>query len=72
MLAYEPLVQESADGVRLLGMEVVRSTGAWPVFRHVFDLDWDAALYIDVDLFCSAAAYGIGFSPYGDELLTPL
>lgn len=42
---YEPL---DADSL-MLGMEWVRASGAWPVLRHVFECDDEAALVVDVD-----------------------
>ena len=72
MLAYEPLENFEADGVRLLGIEGTRCTGSWPTMRHVFEVGRDAALYVDVDVLGSATVYGVGFNDYGDELLTPI
>ena len=73
MLAYEPLVEEpSPTGVRLLGIEATRRTGSWPTMRHVFDVDWDAGLHVEVDPLGGIVAYAVGFDSFGDELLTPL
>lgn len=73
MLAYEPLVETaSPEGVRLLGIESTRSLGEWPTMRHVFDVDRDAALYVEVDPLGELMAYAVGFDRYGDELLTVL
>ena len=73
MLAYEPILEGPAvDGVRLLGIEATRRTGSWPTMRHVFDLDWDAGLHVEVDPLGGVNIYAIGFDSFGDELLTPL
>lgn len=73
MLAYEPLLDTPfADGVRLLGMEAIRGPGQWPAFRHVFDLEHDAALYVDVDPLGGMTLFAVGFDVYADETLTPL
>jgi hypothetical protein len=73
MLAYEPILEgPPVDGVRLLGIEATRRTGAWPTMRHVFDLDWDAGLHVEVNPLGGVTVYAIGFDSFGDELLTPL
>ena len=73
MLAYEPLVDfVSPEGVRLLGIESTRGLGEWPTMRHVFDIDREAALYVEVDPLGELVAYAVGFDRYGDELLVPL
>ena len=73
MLAYEPILDgPPADGVRLLGIEATRRTGSWPTMRHVFDLEWDAGLHVEVDPLCGVTVYAVGFNASGDEMLTPL
>lgn len=73
MLAYEPILEgPPAHGVRLLGIEATRRTGSWPTMRHVFDLDMDAGLHVEVDTLGGVNVYAVGFDHYGDELLTPL
>lgn len=73
MLAYEPILEGPVvDDVRLLGIEATRHTGAWPTFRHVFDVGHDAALYVELDTLGDVQAYAVGFNHYGDELLQAL
>lgn len=68
---YEPL-----DGDTLLiGMQWVRTSGDWPLLRHVFECDEEAGLIVDVDPLANVQAYGVsyGFSPDGvQERLRPL
>ena len=61
---YEPLDNQT----QLLGMEWVRSSGAWPQLRHVFDVDQDAGLVVDVDPLGEAQAYGVGYLLVGGEV----
>jgi hypothetical protein len=74
LLAIEPvgdLAALSRSGVRLLGIEPTRR-GRWPALRHVFDLDRDAGLHVEVDPLARLTLYAVGYDMFGDEMLTPL
>lgn len=68
---YEPLDRDTL----LIGMQWVRTSGDWPVLRHVFECDQESGLIVDIDPLCDVQAYGVSyeFSPDGaDERLHPL
>lgn len=68
---YEPLDTDSL----LLGMEWVRSSGDWPMLRHVYECDKEAGLIVDVDPLGDAQVYAVSYRyAAGDveETLTPL
>jgi len=75
-LTYEPLEAPAAapapQGVALLGIEIVRAVGAWPVARHVFDLLEDSGLHVEVDPLGNVQAYAVGYGDDGSEMLTVL
>ena len=72
-LSYEPLeapaVSGASSSVALLGMEVVRACGHFPVVRHVFDVDEEAGLFVELDVLGGIEAYAVGYSFNGDESL---
>lgn len=73
LLAYEPfgeLALPSPTGVRLLGLHV--TSASWPTLRHVFELDADAGLHVEVDGLGHVNAFAVGYTFDCDELLTPL
>lgn len=75
LLAYEPLESAASawkDGVRLLGIEAVPGPGAWPRMRHVFELDREAGLHVEIDPLGDPIVYAVGYDLAGEETLTPL
>jgi hypothetical protein len=56
---YEPV---DPDTTLLLGMEWVRETGDWPVLRHVFEVEDEAGLVVDLDPLGDAQAYAVGYT----------
>jgi hypothetical protein len=74
LLAYEPtgeLARTSPAGVTFLGIEVTQRA-SWPALRHVFDLDDEAGLHVEVGPFGDCTAFGVAYTIAGDELLTPI
>lgn len=75
-LSYELPAADPLSGrpveVDLIGIEVVREVGRWPVLRHVFDADREAGLHVDLDTLGHADAYAVGYDEDGDERLVPL
>lgn len=75
MLVLEPtgeLALPSPVGVRLLGIEGV-DRPRWPALRHVFELDHDAGLHVEVGPDGDVVAFAVGYAIDScDELLTPL
>lgn len=74
MLVLEPtgeLALPSPTGVRLLGIEAVQRP-RWPALRHVFETSEDTGLHVEVDLHGDVAAFAVGYTMAGDELLTAL
>lgn len=58
--------------VALIGIEVVRELGRWPVLRHVFDVHPDAGLHLELDPLGNTEAYAVAYGADGREALVAL
>lgn len=55
---YEPIDPDTL----LIGMQWVRTSGAWPLLRHVYECDDEAGLVIDIDPLASVQAYAVSYT----------